>query len=188
MKGLIRCGTCGASMGVLSYGKARQRLTYACTRSGCGSASMATEKVERAVAGFVYDAIMSNEPHVAAALADDDRYERALTEVERAREALAEYRDDVELQQVLGVRDFAAGLRVRREAVEAARRALRETPRPEPIPDAERQLALPVRRVVAEVRVFPRSAPDRLTLRWHGADEHVPVVDAPAAPAEAAAA
>lgn len=30
-------------------------------------------------------------------------------------------------------------------------------------------------RVIAEVRVYPRSAEQRLTLRWQGAEDEVPV-------------
>jgi hypothetical protein len=166
-------------MSILSYGKNRDKITYACTRRLCGSASMAVEKVERAVAGMVYDAIMENEPHVAATLADDDRYERALVSVEQAQLALAEYRDDIELQRLLGIRDFAAGLQARREGVDTARRALRETPRPTTAPqlaaDEGALPVLPLLRVVAEVNVHPKVAPDRLTLRWHGDDETLPV-------------
>jgi site-specific DNA recombinase len=175
LTGIVKCGTCGSSMRVLSYGGGgREKLTYACTRSGCGAASLATSKLDPAVRGVVYEAITSNEPHVAATLANDDRYEHALESVERAQRALDEFRDDVEIQQALGVRDFAAGLRSRREAIEVARRALRETPRPiiqdNSVPDV-----LPVKRVVAEVFVFPKTAPNRMTLRWHGSDEQVVV-------------
>jgi hypothetical protein len=30
-------------------------------------------------------------------------------------------------------------------------------------------------RCIAEVRVFPRTAGTRLTLRWHGSEEHIKV-------------
>src|SRR5207248_69608 len=132
-----------------------------------------------AVKALVDAAVAADEPHVAAVLAGDDRYERALAAVTEAQAVLAEYRDDVELQRVLGVRDFAEGLKVRREAVETARRALREVPRPEssglPAPPPitadgglgeaylhyRRALS---RRVIAEVRVFPRAAEHRAAL------------------------
>lgn len=146
-------------------------------------------------------ALAENEPHVAAVLEGDDRYERALATVEEAQDALAEYRDNIELQQLLGVADFAAGLKVRKEAVATAQRALREVPRPEtsglPVPEiSENGSLLPAylayrrslcRRVIAEVRVFPRSAATRLTLRWQGSDEHLPVAATAAADVAVAA-
>lgn len=186
-KGLVKCATCGRSMSINGYGKDRDKPTYACGRKGCGRASMAALTLEPAVIAAVMAAVAANEPHVAATLADDDRYERALGEVARAQESLAEYRDAIELQQVLGIADFAAGLRTRREAVEVARRALRETPRPPShtgpiLSNTEGTLGTDVislesltRAAVAEVRVYPRTAPHRLTLRWQGSDEHVPL-------------
>jgi DNA invertase Pin-like site-specific DNA recombinase len=187
LKGLVRCGVCGGTMHVLRYGKNRDRTTYACTNSGCSS--MAVSKVEPAVEALLDQALAENEPHVAAVLEGDDRYERALATVEEAQDALAEYRDNIELQRLLGVADFAAGLKVRKEAVATAQRALREVPRPEtsglPVPEVPEGGSLRpaylayrrslCRRVIAEVRVFPRAAATRLTLRWHGSDEHLPV-------------
>ena len=41
------------------------------------------------------------------------------------------YRDDVATQRILGVADWTAGLKARKEAIEKARKALRELPRPE---------------------------------------------------------
>jgi site-specific DNA recombinase len=202
LHGLVRCGVCGGRLHLMAYGKARDRRRYACTRGRC-SVGIPAQVLEPAVDALVDLAIAEGEPHVAAVLEGDDRYERALHAVTEAQEALAEYRDDVELQRVLGVRDFAEGLKVRREAVETARRALREVPRPEssglpaPPPVTEdgdlgeayvhyrRALS---RRVVAEVRVFPRSAGTRLTLRWHGSNEHLPVATATAQPNAAVAA
>jgi hypothetical protein len=150
--------------------------------------AMVVTKIEPAVMSVVSEAIMSDEPRVTATLASDDRYERALASVARAQQILAEYRDGTELQAVLGMRDWAQGLRVRREGVEVARRALRATPRPEVTrgpsrefnPDdlsaehAEYQASI-ARRVLAEVSVFPKTADNRLTLPWHGADEPVVV-------------
>jgi len=187
LKGIVLCGMCLRPMAVLSYGTDRDKLTYACTRTGCGSASMAVVKIEPVIRDVVRRAINENEPHVAAALANDDRYTSALDVVENARAALDEYRDNVEIQRELGMADFAAGLRSRREGLEVARRALRETPRPPShtgpiLSNTEGTLGADVvslesltRAAVAEVRVYPRTAPHRLTLRWQGSDEHVPV-------------
>jgi hypothetical protein len=113
----------------------------------------------------------------------DNRYADALAAVEDAQGALAEYRDDIEMQRLLGMRDFSEGLRVRKEAVEVARRALREVPRPEAKSNrvvtlaeyTQEAIAGFRRRVIAEVKVYPRSHGHRLTLRWHGTEEELPV-------------
>ena len=181
LKGMVRCGVCERPMSILSYGQQREKLTYACTRVGCGKVAMAVNKVEPVVLEMCQQAVVDDEPHVAATLADDSRYSDALDGVAQAQAALAEYRDSIELQQELGIRDFAAGLRVRREAVEVARQALRDTPRPEQRASITEEgdvwtwyTAL-VRRVVAEVLIYPKFAPERATLRWHGSEEPVAV-------------
>jgi DNA invertase Pin-like site-specific DNA recombinase len=183
LKGIVRCGLCGSTMHVLSYGKHRDRRTYACTSSRCGGTSMSVSKVEPAVKEMLSIAIADRAPHVAAVIEGDNRYGDALAAVESAQQALAEYRDSIDIQRVLGTVDYAAGLRTRREAVEVARRALRDLPRPAPEPrrlmtleefdlyDRRRFYA----RCIAEVRVFPRSKPQRLTMRWHGSEEEIPV-------------
>lgn len=185
LKGLVRCGVCGGTMHVLAYGKAKDKRTYACTNGGHGS--MSFSKVEPAVFYQLDLAIGNREPHVAAVIEGDTRYTDALLAVEDAQVALAEFRDSVELQRELGMKGFAAGLRVRKEAVETARRALREQPRPEPQSNttmtleefdlADRRRFY--RRVIAEVQVFPRSEKHRLLMRWQGSEESFPVPPLP---------
>jgi hypothetical protein len=191
LKGLVRCGMCGSTMHVVAYGKKRDRMTYACT-SGCGGTSMSVHKVEPAVLHLLDLAIAKRAPHVAAVIEGDNRYADALTAVEQAKRALAEYRDNIELQRVLGMADFAEGLRVRKEAVETARRALRNVPRPEP-PRGKRKLTLEefdhedrrhfYARLIAEVKVFPRSEPHRLKLRWTGSEDNIVVKEPKSDPA-----
>jgi hypothetical protein len=169
-------------MHVCAYGKARDKMTYACT-SGCGGTSMSVAKVEPAVLHQLDLAVAQRAPQVAAVIEGDNRHTDALASVEEANAALAEYRDNIELQQVLGVSDFIAGLRTRKEAVETARRALRDGPRPEPV--GSRKMTLEefdladrrrfYQRVIAEVLVFPRSEPQRLRLRWQGAENTIVV-------------
>jgi DNA invertase Pin-like site-specific DNA recombinase len=184
LKGIVRCGTCGATMHVLAYGKPREKLTYACTRTGCGAASMSVPKVEAAVLWQLDLAIVNGVPEVAAVIEGDTRYSDALTAVEEAQRTLDEYRDSLELQRALGISDFAAGLAVRREAVATARRALQDVPRPDESPDGNCEMTLAdfdredqrrfYRRVIAEVLVFPRSAKQRATVRWVGSDTLTP--------------
>jgi hypothetical protein len=130
LKGIVRCGLCGSTMHVLSYGKQRDLRTYASTSSHCGGTSMSVSKVEPAVKNMLSIAIAERAPHVAAVIEGDNRYGDALGAVESAQQALAEYRDSIDIQRALGTVDYAAGLRTRKEAVEVARRALRDLPRP----------------------------------------------------------
>jgi hypothetical protein len=66
LKGIIRCGLCGSTMHVLSYGKQRDRRTYACTSQRCGGTSMSVSKVEPAVKELLSIAIADRAPHIAA--------------------------------------------------------------------------------------------------------------------------
>jgi DNA invertase Pin-like site-specific DNA recombinase len=180
LKGVVRCGVCGGIMHVLAYGKAKDKRTFACAR---GHGSMAVSKIEPAVLYQLDLAVSNREPHIAAVIEGDTRYTDALIAVEDAQRTLAEYRDSLELQRELGVADFAAGLRARKEAVELARKELRGMPKPEPssttemtleefdLADSRRFYA----RAIAEVLVFPKTAEHRLTMRWQGSEEAFPV-------------
>lgn len=179
--GIVRCGNpdCGKRMFVLAYGKNRDRRTYACT--SCGKASMSVTKVENAVIAQLDKAMLgrNKDPHVVAVLEGDTRYDDALAAVEQAQADLVAYRDSLDIQRELGPAQFAAGLKVRKEAIETARRAMRELPRPNRKKIFAKTLAeagaVDLRdfyaRVIAEVRVYPRSHGDRLTVRWQGSDE-----------------
>jgi DNA invertase Pin-like site-specific DNA recombinase len=185
LKGVVRCGVCSNVMHVLSYGKDRSRRTYACT--ACGKTSMSVSKVEPAVFWQLQLGIGNREPHIAAVIEGDTRYTDALVAVEEVQRVLEEYRDNLELQKVLGMADYTEGLRQRKAAVETARRALREVPRPAPadgrkltLEEADLTLRRDFyRRAIAEVFVFPRSAGERLRMRWAGAEEAFTVPPAP---------
>lgn len=195
LHGIVRCGLCESTMHVLAYGKAKDKRTYACT-SGCGKTAMAVGRVESAVLNMLDLAIAEGEPHVAAVIEGDNRYADALAEVEEAQRLQDEWRDSTDLQRELGIADFTAGLRTRREAVETARRALRDVPRPDPRENRLMTLAEFdhydrrnfYRRVIAEARVLPLASGQRLTLRWQGSDEQVPVPVPPVARARQTAA
>lgn len=181
LKSIVRCGLCNAKMTVVGYGDGKS--TYACT-NGCGRTSMATHLVEPAVLRQLDIALEEGEPHVAAVMAGDTRYADALAAVEQARLDLAAYRDSVDIQRELGPKAFAEGLKVRKAAIDTARRALREVPRPfERSMTHEEFMALDAKvyypRLIAEVLVFPRSNGERLTMRWQGAEESFPVPPLP---------
>src|SRR5439155_16514389 len=91
-----------------------------------GHTSILVKFADPAVSRALARAFEVRLPEVMAVAEGSDRYERALAAVEKAAAALAEYRDNVELQRVLGMTDWTEGLRVRKEAYEQARRALRE--------------------------------------------------------------
>ncbi len=185
LKGIARCGPCGRSLHVLAYGSPtagkRRSLTYACT--GCGAVALTVAKADLAIGYMLDKAVAGRHPAVAAVIEGDTRRADALEAIGEAQRVLAEYRDDTSLQAVLGMKDWAEGLRVRKEAVEVARRALRETPAPAAaggrkmtLEEFDREHTAEFRRrVIAEVTVWPRSAPERLTLRWAGEEEAVPV-------------
>jgi site-specific DNA recombinase len=178
LKGIVRCGKCQAKMTVIANGS-NGRASYACT-NGCGKASMSTHLVEPPVLRELDAALEEHEPHVAAVVQGDTRYADALEAVEQARRDLAEYRDSPEIQRELGVRAFAEGLKVRKAAIETARLALRDTPRPfEQSMTGEEFLAMDARnyypRLIAEVLVFPRSEKHRLMMRWQGQEKAFPV-------------
>src|SRR6266540_3330345 len=71
-------------------------------------------------------ALLANRPYVAAVIEGSDAYERALADVEDAQQDLAAYRDNVEVQRLLGIEGFAAGLATRMDALTLARAKLAE--------------------------------------------------------------
>jgi site-specific DNA recombinase len=194
LKGIARCGTCNQLLRISTYG-AHHRTLYTCTSSTCTSrAAMTAAKLERAVTYQLDLAIATGEPHVVATIENDDRFERALADVAEAKAALDEYRDNVDLQRALGMTDWAEGLKPRRAALDQARRALSQTRPLEarsypisqyPQSDQERRQGLiPAavdladqrafyRRVIAEIRLNPRGAEQRIQMRWTGAEEFI---------------
>ena len=83
---------------------------------------MTAAKLERAVMHQLDLAIATGEPHVVATIEGDDRFERALADVEESKAALEEYRDNVDLQRTLGMAAWAEGLKPRRAGLDEARR------------------------------------------------------------------
>jgi hypothetical protein len=85
---------------------------------------MKAAKLDAYVEGLLMTAVLNREPHVGAVIEGDTRYQDAMTAVHEAERVYEEFRDSVELQRELGIRGFADGLRVRKEALELARREL----------------------------------------------------------------
>jgi len=85
---------------------------------------MRASKLDAYVEGLLMQAAVDKEPHVAAVITGDTRYQDAMTEVEEAQRLHDELRDDLDAQLGLGTKDWVAALKVRKEAVELARREL----------------------------------------------------------------
>jgi DNA invertase Pin-like site-specific DNA recombinase len=128
--GLVYCATCGKKLRVGAYGKPGARKpTYVCTERDCAAhPAIAARKLDTWLDGLISDAICDPEhwarPYVAAVFEGSDAYERALADVEAAQQDLAAYRDNVEVQRLLGIEGFAAGLATRSEALKLARAKL----------------------------------------------------------------
>jgi DNA invertase Pin-like site-specific DNA recombinase len=170
--GLVRCGGCGRRLFVMSESNPR----YVCTARDCPSrGSLGVYKLENAVDDALAAAFKADRLEVLAVASHGQRHVDAIAQIEAANRALAEYRDSTELQSVLGMADWTEGLKVRREAVDVARRALSALgPQPKPVTDMRRLLKESSRPYIAEVKLYGRSAPARLTVRWVGAaDEDV---------------
>jgi DNA invertase Pin-like site-specific DNA recombinase len=144
--GLVYCATCGKKLRVGAYGKAGARKpNYVCTERDCAAhPSIAAFKLDTWLEGLIYDGICDPEhwarPYVAAVIEGSDAHERALADVEAAQRDLAEYRDNVEVQRLLGIEGFAAGLATRDDALKLARAKLAEC-RPASPPKVSPKLA-----------------------------------------------
>ncbi len=91
---------------------------------------MRASKLDAYLDDVLWQAAAEHEPHVEAVILGDTRYTDALLAVEEARQSYEEFRDSVELQRELGIEGFARGLKVRKDALEVARRELAKVRRP----------------------------------------------------------
>jgi hypothetical protein len=132
LRGLVYCASCGKRCKLTLYGRPENRkTTYTCTYDKCTAhAGMKASKLDAYVEGVLMQAAADHEPHVEAIILGDSRYQDALAAVDQARQAFEEFRDSVELQRELGIEGFAKGLKVRKQALELARRELAKVRRP----------------------------------------------------------
>ena len=91
---------------------------------------MKASKLDAHIDDLLWRAAAEHEPHVEAVILGDTRYTDALVVVEEARRDFEQYGDSVELQRELGIECFAKGLKVRKGALELARRELAKVRRP----------------------------------------------------------
>jgi len=132
LRGLVYCATCGRRCKISLYGPPDNRKpNYTCTYEKCTAhAGMLAAKLDGYVDGLLWQAILGHEPHVEAVILGDMRYSDALVAVDQARRDFDEFRDSVELQRELGITGFAQGLKIRKQALELARRELAKVRRP----------------------------------------------------------
>ena len=132
LRGLVYCRSCGKRCKLSLYGPpGKRKTTYTCTYEKCSAhAGMRASKLDAHIDDLLWRAAAEHEPHVEAVILGDSRYTDALLVVEEARRAFEEFRDSVELQRELGIEGFAQGLKVRKEALELARRELAKVRRP----------------------------------------------------------
>jgi DNA invertase Pin-like site-specific DNA recombinase len=126
LRGLVWCATCGHRVKIGGYTAGGQRIAnYVCTYGECERhGSMRASKLDAYVEGLLMQAAVDKEPHVAAVITGDTRYQDAMAEVEEVQRLHDELRDDLDAQRELGTKDWLAALKVRKEAVELARREL----------------------------------------------------------------
>src|SRR6266545_3589754 len=108
-----------------------RRAQYVCTAEGCPArASIGAAQLDTYVDSLLMQAAADREPHIAAIIEGDTRYQDALKAVADAQRRLEEFRDDVELVDLLGQDGFKQGLRARKEALQLAREELKLIPPP----------------------------------------------------------
>jgi site-specific DNA recombinase len=141
--GLLRCATCRYCLQGTTTSHANRKRIYRCTRKHAGGICSAPVRVDAdrvedaAVAAFW--AITENlEARGVVSLEDHSELEQALDRAERALEQWT----STEIQEAIGdLSEYAAGLRERRQAREAAAerlgRARASSPPPTPMPDVE---------------------------------------------------
>jgi DNA invertase Pin-like site-specific DNA recombinase len=126
LRGLVWCATCGHRVKIGGYRAGGKRIAnYVCTYGECGHHSgMRASKLDAYVEGLLMQAAVDKEPHVAAVITGDTRYQDAMAEVEQMQRLHDELRDNLDAQRALGTKDWLAALKVRKEALELARREL----------------------------------------------------------------
>jgi DNA invertase Pin-like site-specific DNA recombinase len=144
LRGLVYCRSCGKRCKLSLYGPAgKRKTTYSCTYERCPAhAGIKASKLDNYIDDLLWRAAAEHEPHVEAVILGDTRYSDALLAVEEARRAFEEFRDSVELQRELGIEGFAKGLKVRKQALELARRELAKVRRPARRSGSKRRMSL----------------------------------------------
>jgi site-specific DNA recombinase len=128
LAGLPRCSGCGGRLSPTGGGAKRDVAYYTCNAEICtGRVGIRMERLDSYVENLLEHAVLVREPHVVAILAGDDRYQRALDAVEAARTELETFIETVQVTDI-GKDSWIRGKTARQEALDLARRALRDVP------------------------------------------------------------
>jgi DNA invertase Pin-like site-specific DNA recombinase len=184
LSGLVVCDGCGKRASSAAYGPQGKRTPqYVCTNANCERrVGMKSELLHARVEEILQEALLGRtdggrerNPYIGAILKGDTRYVEAEQAVTEARRRLEEYRDNLDIQETLGLEAFAEGLRVRKEAYALAQKALRDTPRPT-FGDPDDTLTETTgtrayfQRFIQEIRLRPAAEGEerRVEVRFHG--------------------
>jgi site-specific DNA recombinase len=135
LAGLVRCATCGRPMAICGTARKNgvRKASYICTspvEPKCTRRVGITASTLDAYVGELLSAcFLKREPHVAAIMEGDHRYQDALEAVEAAKTEVDAYIEAVSVADV-GRDSFKRGLDTRKAALAEARRVLAETPPP----------------------------------------------------------
>jgi DNA invertase Pin-like site-specific DNA recombinase len=126
LRGLVYCASCNKRVKIGGYTAGGQRIaTYVCTYGECEAhAAMRADRLDNYVEYLLVQAAVNKEPHVGAVITGDTRYQDAMAAVEEMQRLHDELRDDLDAQRELGMRDWLAALKVRKEALALARHEL----------------------------------------------------------------
>ena len=125
LRGLVYCSTCGKRVKVNGSTTGGQRVAnYCCTGDCERRAGIRASVLDAYISNLLLRAAVAKEPHIAAVIDGDTRYQDALDAVAQAQRLHDELRDDMDAQAVMGTKDFIQALKIRKEAITTARRAL----------------------------------------------------------------
>jgi Recombinase zinc beta ribbon domain len=146
LAGLVYCATCGQRLKTGGAGRPGKRVAqYICTGGECPRrVSIASPALDRFVADLLSASFLNRDPHVAAIMEGDTRYQDALEAVEVAKAEVDAYLEAVSVADV-GRDSFKRGLDSRKAKLAEVRRVLAETPpRKRSKPDRQRKAGPPV--------------------------------------------
>jgi DNA invertase Pin-like site-specific DNA recombinase len=130
--GLVFCGSCNRRLAVGRAGRPGHHFpSYQCTAEGCPGPRVGVRmsSMDEFVTSLLTHAIVREVPEVIAVLAGDDRYQRALEAVEKARTELETFIAEVSIADI-GKDAWIAGKKAREGKLAGARKQLRDTPAP----------------------------------------------------------
>jgi len=132
LAGLVRCGSCDQRLKTGGSGRNGKRVAhYVCTGGECSKrVSISAPALDAYVGTLLTASFLNRDPHIAAIMEGDTRYQDALQAVEAAKAEVDAYIDAVNVADV-GRDSFKRGLDIRKAGLSEARRVLAATPPPQ---------------------------------------------------------